>query len=126
MRVVVMDEEMREPLTVVEIPISLMRKVEEGMREIVLPVPVSFDAWFTMLDKVPKVESPSIRTVRLRMEPICRSRNGRTETLYWNAIPNDPELALLLRAAFLPGQLTELRRREAQAWFQGVVAGLQS
>ena len=122
MRVVVMDEDMREPLTVVEIPMHLMRKVEEGMRCIRLPVPTTFDAWFTMLDKVPKVTDVAIRIVELRMEPIMKGH----DVLYWNAIPNDTTLALLLRAAFLPGQMTELRRREAQAWFQGAVAGLQS
>lgn len=128
MRVVVMDEEMREPITVVEIPMSLMRKVERReLREIALQTPMNFDAWFTSLDRIPNVpESISIRVVYLRMEPIMTHRNGRTEVLHWVAVPNDPELALLLRAAFLPGQVTELRRREAQAWFQGAVAGLQS
>lgn len=124
MRVVVMDEEMREPITVVEIPAYLMREVEQHKRApyINLAAPTRMESWFTMLDKVPNVpEQATIRHVQLKMEPIYKGR----DILYWVAIPNDPELALLLRAAFLPGQLTEMRRREAQAWFQGAISVLE-
>ncbi len=31
----------------------------------------------------------------------------------------EPELALLLRAAFLPGQVGEVQRREKAAYFKG-------
>ena len=120
MRIVVMDEDMREPITVVEIPMSLMRQVQDGMREIRMPVPTTMEAWFTMADKIPNVQMATVRVVGLRMEPIYRGR----DVLHWVAVPNDPELALLLRAAFLPSQVTELRRREAQAWFQGAVTAL--
>lgn len=122
MRIVVMDEDMREPITVVEIPMYLMRGVQEGKRRhITLAAPVTMDAWFTMLDKIPDIpEQTTVRHVHLRMEPIYKGR----EILYWTAVPDNPELALLLRAAFLPGQMTEMRRREAQAWFHGAVAAL--
>lgn len=122
MRIIVMDEDMSEPLTVVEVPQSLMNRVETGMRYICIPVPVTMQAWFTNLDKIPNVTDPAISVVKLRMEPICTSRNGERQVLFWTAIPDNPTLALLLRAAFLPGQMTELRRREAQAWFQGAMA----
>lgn len=120
MRIVVMDEDMREPITVVEIPMSLMRQVQEGVREVRMSVPTSMEAWFTMADKIPNVEMATVRIVSLRMEPIYRGY----DILHWVAVPNDPTLALLLRAAFLPGQVTELRRREAQAWFQGAFSAI--
>lgn len=122
MRIVVMDEDMREPITVVEIPMYLMRDVQEGKhREIVLAAPTTMEDWFSMVDKIPSVmETATLRHVKLRMEPIYKGR----EVLYWTAVPDNPELALLLRAAFLPGQMTEMRRREAQAWFHGAIAAL--
>lgn len=123
MRVVVMDEDMREPITVVELPMSLMREVQRReRRDIVLAAPMQMEEWFTLADQIPNVqESATISHVRLRMEPIYKGK----DVLYWVAVPDNPELALLLRAAFLPGQFTELRRREAQAWFQGAVAALR-
>jgi hypothetical protein len=123
MRVVVMDEDMREPITVVEIPFHLMREIEQRTRrDIVLAAPMRMEEWFTLADQIPNVqESTVLRHVRLRMEPIYKGH----DVLYWVAVPDNPELALLLRAAFLPGQATELRRREAQAWFHGAVAALR-
>lgn len=124
MRVVVMDEDMREPITVVEIPAHLMHEIEHQGRApyINLAAPLRMEAWMTMLDKIPSVpEQATIRHVQLKMEPIYKGRS----ILHWVAVPNDPELALLLRAAFLPGQVTEMRRREAQAWFQGAISVLE-
>lgn len=123
MRVVVMDEDMREPITVVEIPARLIGECERRERRIItLAAPMQMDAWFTMLDQVPNVpEQATISHVHLRMEPIYKG----SDVLYWVAVPEDPALALLLRAAFLPGQLNELQRREKQAWFQGAIAALR-
>ena len=70
MRVVVMDEEMREPITVVEIPVYLMSEIERHKRApyINLAAPTRMESWFTMLDKVPNIpEQPSIRHVQLRI-----------------------------------------------------------
>lgn len=121
MRVVIMDEDMREPITVVELPANLMREVEQRrLKHIVVPVPLTFSSWFSRLPAIPEC-STAINKVCLRIEPI---HNGR-DVLYWVAVPDDPELALLLRAAFLPGQRTELRRRETQAWFHGAVAAIR-
>lgn len=117
-----MDKDQAEPLTVVEIPSGLMREVEKGRRYISMPVPTDFLAWFTHLDEVPNVpEQCSIRVVHLRMEPIQQYKDGVRSVLHWQAVPEEEELALLLRAAFLPGQTNELRRRESQARFQGML-----
>lgn len=123
MRVVVMDEDMGEPITVVEIPFQLMREVRDGkLREIKVAAPLRMSSWMTLVDQIPNVAASStIRIVSLRMEPIWKGN----DILYWVAVPNDPELALLLRAAFLPGQMTELQRREAQAWFSGALSVLR-
>lgn len=124
MRVVVMDEDMREPLTVVEIPHRLMVEVfAQKTRHVRLTVPLTMEAWSTNLDQIPKAESDMLSVVSLRMEPIVKG--SADNVLYWVAVPDNPELALLLRAAFLPGQVTESRRREAAAWFQGAMAALR-
>jgi hypothetical protein len=121
-----MDKDMSEPLTIVEVPIELMRRVEQGLPYIRLPVPMNMMAWVTQLDKIPNVISTAMDIVTLKMEKIVGRRNGseRVEILYWTATPDSEELALLLRAAFLPGQLTELKRRELQSWFIGAIGGL--
>lgn len=125
MRVIVMDKDMREPLTVVDIPASLMRDVENGNRSyITLAVPLTLDAWRAGVDLVPNApETVTMKRVHLKMEKIVKggSRGTPYEILFWTAIADDEELALLLRAAFLPGQVTELRRRELQQWFMGAV-----
>lgn len=125
MRIVVMDKEMREPLTIVDIPAHLMRQVEDGMPCIVLPVPASFRAWVSGYDFVPNAPmTDELRRVVLRMEKIVKSKSypeRGCEILFWTATPDDEDLALLLRAAFLPGQVTELRRREMQQWFMGAL-----
>ncbi len=127
MRVIVMDKEMREPLTIVDIPASLMREVERGERSyIAMAVPVDFMAWRAGADLVPNApETIALRRVHLNMEKIVkggsRGPNGGWDVLFWTATPDDEDLALLLRAAFLPGQVTELRRREMQQWFLGAV-----
>jgi len=127
MRIVVMDKEMREPLTIVDIPAHLMRDVIDGTRPyIVLPVPMNFRAWVSGYDFVPNAPmNDELRRVILRMEKIVkggsRGPDGGWDILFWTATPDDEELALLLRAAFLPGQVTELRRREMQQWFMGAL-----
>ena len=116
MRVILFDPESYEPLTVVEIPAWLMKDVELGVRRVRLPVPMNMREWFTKSDIMNPV---SMSVVDLDMEPV---RKGNS-IIYWMGLPTDPELALLLRAAFLPGQQTELQRREATAFIEGVFAG---
>lgn len=119
MRVVVMDREMTEPLTVVDIPNSLMRDVAmRGRPRITMAVPTDFNHWLSYADKFEDVmQTTTLQRCELRMEPIYRGR----DVLYWVAVPDSEELALLLRAAFLPGQITELRRRELKQWIMGAI-----
>jgi len=120
MRIIVFDREMAEPLTIVEIPASAMREIENGRRYWIMPVPVTMRSWMTLDDKTPWALE-TLPTVALRFEPIMKHEHGEGRVLYWIATPDNEELSLLLRAAFLPGQLTEVRRREMQRWFQGAL-----
>jgi hypothetical protein len=118
-RIVVMDQEMTEPLTVVEISERHIREAEKGgYRWINLPVPGNLTEWTLKLDKIPEPFT-MLDIVRLRLEPIWT----RDRILFWVAVPNDEVLALLLRAAFLPGQINEVQRREAVAWISGALQG---
>lgn len=124
-RVVVYDPDDHEPITVVEIPIEYMTEIREGKRrhvELIAQKPVSIRE---VLVGAAMGETAYYRTLRLRFEPIVRGnhRDG-IETLFFLAYPDDTELALILRCAFLPGQYGEVQRREAKARFEGLMAGL--
>lgn len=64
--------------------------------------------------------TPTCRIVRIQCERLCRGR--RT---HWMLFTEDEESALLLRAAFLPGQLGEVQERQRAAFSKGFWAALQ-
>jgi hypothetical protein len=74
-------------------------------------------------------EYEEIVTVTLTFECVCRGgghRNGHysePEILFWYAYADDPETALLLRAAYLPGQVGDVQRREKVAYINGLLTG---
>ena len=120
-RIVVLDQELHEALTVVEIPARFMRDVRSG-RCYHFPV-FEEDAYVARWSPAMN-DTCSFRVCTLRFEAVMRgdSRNGQ-ELLFWYAYADDPELALLIRAAFLPGQVGEVQRRQREAYFRGVFAG---
>jgi hypothetical protein len=122
MRVIVMDKDMSEPLTVIELPIEWIKEAERGRRDWRLPVPENLNSWAYNLDSIPEIFS-TLKVLTIRLEPIRTSFNGSVCTSFWVAVAQDDALALLLRAAFLPGQATEMHRREAMAFFNGVFSG---
>lgn len=123
MRVIVFDRELHEPLTVVEVPAWLATEAKRGMPVRLLP-PQKFDPRVMLSDEPP--EAITMQAVTLTFERVCRgggARNGHytePETLFWYAYADDPETALLLRAAFLPGQAGEVQRREKAAYVMGL------
>lgn len=138
-RIVVMDAELHEALTVVEIPASIMRDVQTGeMRWVFLMPPpprLSASDFYSPLNPPPaRMAIPN--PVRLSMECVFRGSGGdarrpppqgqgeRSTPLFWYAYADDPELALTLRAAFLPGQLGEVQRRQQEAYWRGAFMGM--
>ena len=121
-RIVVMDEELHESITVVDIPASFIRDVESGKAPpwiVMLPPPEPVSV-FTKPETA--AQFMPIRQVGLRLERVMRGRDPKP--LFWYAYADDPVLALELRAAFLPGQLGEVQRREREAYWRGAFAGL--
>lgn len=100
-----------EPITVVDIPISLWEMLAAGSR---IRLPVRLPLTLEHLRS-----PPMMRTVEIFGELFCR-RGARSLMLF----TNDEESALLLRASFLPGQNREVQSRERQAFVAGIVRAL--
>ena len=115
MRIIVFDEELHEPLTIVEIPHDLARMGMDGV-PVRLLAPMDFDSGWAP----PTSPFLTEKVVQLRFERVCRG-NARN-VLFWFAYADDPETALLLRAAFLPGQAGEVQRRQRHAWLEGALS----
>ena len=138
MRVTVMDRELHEPLTIVDVPISLVPdpvrnptggKFVSHRIMFALPPAVPFYATPITADDSPYVTQLRGRTTSITLEPVMRTTgtsptNYKHEILFWYAYAEDPELALLLRAAFLPGQVSEMQMQAAEARIQGVFHGI--
>lgn len=103
-----------EPITVVDIPVDLWRRMARGERIViaVMEPPKLVDVFVCDQYKPP-------RTVTIFGERIFR--NGH-ETLM--LFTGDEESALLLRADFLPGQRGELQNRERRAFAAGFIEAL--
>lgn len=113
MRTVIYTEDMI-PITVVDIHSDLIRQMQSG-RPIKLEVPSPSRV---VSPREPVTRILNIKCVILYMEPL--QRNGRRS---WLCFTKDEESALILRAAFLPGQLSEVRRREEANYWMGVFQG---
>ena len=124
-RVIVMSMD-HEPLTVVTISQKVFQQaIKERDPQVRLWVPKSFAKWvayedqfFNVMEASAKQATYELQIVTLSLTPIYKG----SDLIFWYATPDSEELALLLRAAFLPGQVTEVRRREALAFFQGVIS----
>lgn len=98
-----------EPITVVWLAPWAVRLLNETGRIAFAAEPPALVAYER--DAVPQANS---WVVRLRGELI---RMGRAHT--WLLIADDEDLALMLRAAFLPGQQGAVRERERKAAAEG-------
>ena len=116
MRTVIYTEDML-PITVVDIHSDLIRMMQSG-RPIMLQAhePLKFVAPNEPVDWTRKIE---LKRVMLYMEPLYRKGGHRS----WLCFTKDEESALILQAAFLPGQLSEVRRREEASYWEGMFQG---
>lgn len=128
-RVIVMDREDHEPLTIVEISASWFRAIQNGThpKHIRLLIEEPLTPSPSYAEAMMNDEFQHLRTVMLSFERVSRATGGRrldggyeSEIIFWYAYADNPELALLLRAAFLPGQQGEVRRREKAAYLNGI------
>ena len=62
-------------------------------------------------------EMYSLRTVTILMDHFYNSRGMRHEILY----THDEESALIMKSAFLPGQLHTMQEREKRAYCKGIL-----
>lgn len=122
MRIIVFDRELHEPLTVVDIPHWLAEQAKSGQRIKLLP-PQKLDPRALFHEE--PTEMVQMQIVTLTFERVMRgdSRNGGAELLFWYAYADDPETALLLRCAYLPGQIGDVQRRQKAAFFEGLLTG---
>ena len=121
-RIVVMDEELHEALTVVDVPIDFLREVESGKRGRYIRLALDREVEATVYDPARDgtLDLDSHITV-FRLEEVRRQR----DRLFWYAYALDPTAALRVRAAFLPGQEREVQRREGIAHSRGVMEVLR-
>lgn len=112
MRIVLYDLDL-EPITILEIPHwrSFDLPVGEPIR---LPV-------MREIGRANVTEPTALEIVNIRFE---RLRRGDAST--WMALTADAEAALRLRAAFLPGQQTELQRHEQEAFAKGFIRAIEA
>lgn len=133
MRVVVMDRELHEPLTILNIPSWLSPDPRENRngqfmgKTVYFHVPVDIVPFYKT-DFVAAPEKLMSRHTSITLEPVMRTTgtsptNRQQEIIFWYAYADQPELALLLRAAFLPGQESEMQMREKESEARGVLRG---
>lgn len=132
MRIVVFDRELHEPLTIVNIPAGLMPRPDASSsfmpRVIMFEVEDPEIGYRTPIVPMDRPTRLITRRTTITLEPVCRTvgtnpGNHRSELLFWYAYADDPELALLLRAAFLPGQVGEMQMRQKEAEAKGILRG---
>ena len=130
-RVIVFDRELHEPLTIVNLPMALFELGKAGQ-----PIALEPQEDDVRIMSRTQPTQRRKRVVYLTLEPVVRHVRARphlqafgvrheTEDLFWFAYASNPETALLLRAAFLPGQLGEVRRREQVAWIKGALGVME-
>jgi hypothetical protein len=113
MRCVVYDPQDLEPLTVVDVPQVFIRELERGKRGPLLRFPIWEEVTFTIPNE-PILNL--LRTADVLMERFCRG-----EVWTWCASALNPEVCLLMRSDFLPGQRREVNRREREAFVSGLM-----
>lgn len=133
MRLVVMDRELHEPLTIINVPNYLIPDpvrnpgmggfVGHTINFMVEPREIGYRT--PIVDAPPKLEAYH---TSITLEPVMRTTgtsptNYRSEIIFWYAYANDPVMALRLRAAFLPGQVGEMQMRQREAEARGILRG---
>lgn len=107
-----------EPITVIDVP-TWAQALMERHRYFALPILEKLPPYPPIPDTTAEETRP-LRIVHIKCEKWCR--NGWTR---WMLFTDDEESGLLLRAAFLPGQVGEVRRKQEQAFADGFWSALQ-
>lgn len=107
-----------EPITIIDLP-EYAERYLRWQGKVVMPV---IEPLIWTLE--PGLDAPTLRTVTINAE-ILRLWHGPRETEHLLLITADEESALLLKAAFLPGQQSELNERERAAFAAGFCAALR-
>ena len=116
MRAVLYADDM-EPITVLDLtPFAKKFLEDRGMVRLPVRVPPSMTVDFT---SGPSPQIGPLSTVTIVTERFMR--HGRVHTMLFT---KDEESALLLKCAFLPGQLTGVQERERVAFARGVMDAL--
>jgi hypothetical protein len=119
MRCVIYDPEDMEPLTVFEVPIEFIRKIERGDG----PNPVLFHVQRPM--KViarPPTDAEILESIHEPL-PVAIIRFERfiyRDIITWCGMAMNPEMALLLKSEFLPGQQKEAWAERRKGFREGV------
>ncbi len=112
--IVIMDMELHEPLTIVNIHPRYMADFESGERrglELAFrPEPMS------ILDGPVREYRPHHTHIRVQSV-----HDSNYKILFWYAYATDPEAVLKVRSVFLPGQQTDVQDREREAFARGIV-----
>lgn len=105
-----------EPITIIDLPPTVLHYIAVHQQvNLAVMEPVKFES------PDDEHEPLKIRHVNIRAERIKR---GEHEA--WMLFTADEESALLLKAAFLPGQVGELRSREREAFIAGVATAFKN
>lgn len=105
-----------EPITVINLP-PFAKGYLENHRHIRVPVPVDITDVLYFRRDAPII-GDTLKVVTIKIEKIYR--NGKEHFLFFT---NDEESALLLKSTFLPGQRSEIRKKEREAFCRGFLRG---
>ena len=121
MRAVVYDPEDLAPLTVIDVPQSFVREIEEGKRgpflKFAIQEEVSAATW-----RPDDSRMQPMRVAEVRFERFYYANPRGERVMSWMLMAMNPEICLLMKADFLPGQRKEVQSRERDAFMRGLVA----
>ena len=115
MNTVIFDPEDLEPITVINVPPQFIREIEQGVRPPYLRFACHIQPHY-LTDEI-IMEGPKIAEVRF--EPLVYG-----DLRKWMAFAMNPEICLLLKSVFLPGQSAAIQDERKQAMAKGFLKGL--
>ncbi len=115
MEVVLYTDDM-EPITVIDLPHVLCDMLKDGqMIRVAAPIPISYAA----------LTSHDFMEVEMKVASIWAERMRRKGRDHLFLFTRDEEIALSLKAAFLPGQRREVQDEYKRGLVEGLVAALR-
>lgn len=117
MRVVLYDDETMEPLTAITLPIWMHERLRAGQMvhvPFIEPISLAEQRGDGPLGPMPKM-----------FATIWFEEFHRKGLRHWLCFTRDSENAMKLKAVFLPGQWSEVHKRERDAFNAGVIEALE-